>query len=125
MGSAKEAAENYKMGIALLGVGGFVLFLGTLYLPFLALMPWKFCSLFSFGSLIIMMAMWVMMGSKKFFATLYNKSNILYSLAYTGSLIAGLYLSSHGGRYPVIIGLIILQFLSLSYLLFANLPYGK
>jgi len=115
---AQEAAENYKMGLLLLVIGGFILFFSSLYLPFIAIFPQKFCSLFSFGSVVIMIALGTMIGQKKFFKVIYSKVNLPYATLYTISLILGLYYSLNGGHYLLVLVLCIMQFFSLSHLLF-------
>jgi len=85
---AQDKAEAYKMGALLLLIGGVVIFISTFYLPFIAIMPHKFTSMFSFGSIILMMALATMLGTKKFFKTLFSKKNIFYATCYMVSLIA-------------------------------------
>ena len=73
------------------------------------LVPSKFCALFSFGSIVIMMAMATMMGTTNFLKKIYSKWNLPYALAYTISLVLGIYYSTNGGSYLVVLGLCIFR----------------
>ena len=125
MSETQEAVESYKLGMFLLCIGFLILCFSMVYLPFIVIMPHKFNSLFLFGSSIIMVALATMMGTKKFFKAMYTKKNIFYSLCYTGSLVVGLYASTNHQSYVVCLTTAIVNIISLSYLLLANMPYGK
>ena len=125
MNDTQEQVETYKVGVCLLIIGFIIICFSMIYLPFIVIMPQKFNSLYMFGSVIIMVALAQMMGTKKFCKAMYTKKNIFYSFVYTASLVTGLYSSANHISYIVSLSAAICNIISLSYLLFANLPYGK
>lgn len=104
-----ETAENQKYGMILMVVGGLILFMSSFYLPFIAIVPEKFCGLFSMGSIIIICALGQMIGPNKFVKIIYSKNNLPYSTAYTISLILGIYYSVIEKRYLFVLVLAIAQ----------------
>ena len=99
--------------------------MSSFYLPLIAIFPQKFCALFSLGSIAVMISLAFMVGTTKFLKALFNWSNIWWAILYTVSLILGIYFSCINKSYILVIILSALQFVSLSYLLLANIPYGR
>lgn len=56
-----------------------------------------------------MMALATMMGTTNFLRKIYSKWNLPYALAYTVSLVLGIYYSTNGGNYLIVLGLCVLQ----------------
>lgn len=123
--SIQESAENFKLGMALLVGAGCLLALSTLYLPLVVLFPQKFCALFSLGSIMAMLSISVMVGHERFLRKLISIDLVLYSVTYLASLLIGVYYSCVVKSYIVAILAMIAQGVSLAYLVFTNLPYGK
>lgn len=122
---AQNTAEKMQYGQMILGTGLVLLFFSTMYLPFVAIFPAKFCALFSLGSIAIMGSLGFMIGFWEFAKKLYSRDNLLYSITYTISLVAAQYFSMINPSYVFVIIFCTLEFVSLSYLLFANIPYGR
>lgn len=85
----QERTENFQLGILMLIAGGIVICLSTLYLPLIAILPHKFCALFSIGSILCMVSLGLMMGTKNLFKKLFSKKMFLYSACYFLSIILG------------------------------------
>ena len=67
--------------------------LSLFYLPFIILMPAKFSSAFTLGSINILISLSVLKGPLKFFKSLLSKQKILFSLIYFLTIIGTLYFS--------------------------------
>lgn len=85
----QEKTENFQLGILMLVAGGIIICLSTLYLPMIAILPHKFCALFSIGSILCMVSLALMVGSKKLFTKLFSKNMFLYSSSYFLSIVLG------------------------------------
>ena len=123
--SMQDSAENFKLGMALLIGAGCLFALSTLYLPLVVLFPQKFCALFSLGSMTAMLSISVMVGHERFLKKLVTRELVFYSITYVVSLMIGIYYSCIVKSYILAILAIIAQGVSLAYLVFTNLPYGK
>jgi len=123
--SMQETAENYKLGLMILAGGILVLMLSLVYLPLVAVVPQKFCALFSIGSIIIMVSLSTMLGHSRFLSTLLGRSLLPYTLVYAVSLLLGLYYSCISKSYILALLMIVAEMISLSYLVLVNVPYGK
>ena len=118
-------AEDYKLGLAIMGAGGFFLLLSLVFLPTVVLMPSKFCGLFDIGSVILMLGVSVMMGNNQFRASLVSADLRLYTCMYVVSLLSNIYFSCISRSYLLSIITILCETVSLSYLVMSNVPYGK
>lgn len=123
--SVQETAQNLQLGMAFMLGAGVVLFLSSLYLPVIALFPHKFCTLFSIGSLLMMFSISIMVGHQTFLKKLFTMPLLPYSLAYFGSILVGLYYSSIKKSYLMALLMIVAQAVSLAYLVFVNIPFGR
>ena len=121
----QESAENFKLGIAILAVAGLLFALSLFYLPLVALMPQKFCALFSLSSILAMAALSTFMGHARFAARLFERDRIMYTLSYLVSLVAGIYFSCISSSYFLALLAICGQGASLAYILASHLPFGK
>lgn len=77
------------------------------------------------GSVAIMLAISFMIGTDKFFKAMCSRVHLPYFLAYTISLGFSIYFSCISKNYFGVIIFSGLQFMSLTYLLLANIPYGR
>lgn len=92
-------AENYKYGVLMMLSGLFVISLGFMYLPFIAISPHKFCALLSIGSVLELAALSMMIGFENMVKKLLKKDIFWYTLAYVLSLILGIYYSCVAPSY--------------------------
>ena len=97
--------------------------LSFLFLPLVFIRPYKFCALYSMGSITIIASIVIMRGNsvlKKFF----NKKSLVYSLMFVVSLMMELYFSVIKERYVLVLISFALNLTSTLYLACHYIPSG-
>ena len=93
MQEVQEAAENWKNFSILFFLGSFFILMSFAFLPVFVLVPAKFASLFTLGSVCILSSVAVMKGFKEFLKVLVKKDKIYYSILYVVTIFGTLYFS--------------------------------
>ncbi len=86
-----EVKQNYTLFFVMIAIGGFFIFLSLLFLPIVLLNPQKFVSLFSLGTLMIILSFNFIYGTKEYFNLLFANRRVLFTLLYFCSIVFGIY----------------------------------
>lgn len=89
--SVQETAESYTYIVILIIAGAIFIGLSLFYLPFILVMPKKFCGLFTLGSICLFASLFMMKGFREMISILFSREKALYSTAYVASLLVGVY----------------------------------
>ncbi|KAL4488386.1 hypothetical protein ABPG72_019236 [Tetrahymena utriculariae] len=124
MQEVQEAAENWKNFSILFGFGAFFILVSFAFLPVFILVPAKFASLFTLGSVCILLSIAVMKGFKEFVKILIQKEKIQYSIAYIITIFGTLYFSIIQKSYVLAIIFSVAQMFSLGFFVSSSFPGG-
>ena len=116
---------SYKTFFFVLAVGIVFIMLSFVFLPFVAINPQKFLSLFSIGSIIILSSFIFIYGTSEFLLMLFKCERIVFTLLYLGSLLLGIYSAFIKDLYILSLISVLCQFLTLVFFLLTLIPGGS
>ncbi|TNV75669.1 hypothetical protein FGO68_gene13261 [Halteria grandinella] len=110
--------RNYKLSLIFLALGALFMFLALTCLPLIILFPGKFSTSFTLGSLFLQLSIAFWRGPLTHFRSLFSNNNLRYAfLLYLASLLFAIYTSVfHTASYVTSLGVLVLQMLSLGYI---------
>jgi Got1/Sft2-like family len=108
----------------LLGGGAFCMLMSLASLPFIAIAPQRFSSMFTFGSLLILGSFSTLKGHKAFISHLISKERLPFTLGYSVSLLGSLYANLVSKEYLLTLIFCVIQIIALAYFLISYFPGG-
>jgi len=118
-------SERFKGFVLLLLMSGFFFTLSIMFIGFVAIFPAKFAFPFSMGSLSFMGAFAFMKGPANWVKSVFTKDQILFTVAYFGSIIGTLYACLVQRSYLLTLLFTAIQICALGQYAFGNLPGGQ
>jgi hypothetical protein len=120
-----EVKTSYKSFFIVFFIGLFFILLSMLFLPLIAFSPQKFLSLFSLGSLIIILSFIFMYGTTEYFNMLFKRERLIYSFVYFLALTLGIYSAYVKDSYILSLVSVALQFITVIIFCLSFIPGGS
>ena len=124
-GSSMSYGERFKGFAATLASSACFFMIALTFLPTVIIFPGKFALAFTVGSMLFMSSFALLIGPKKFFASLFTKDRASFSALYFGSLLMTLYSVFVAKRYLFVLGSAFAQIASLLWYAASYIPGGK
>ncbi|KAJ7548432.1 hypothetical protein O6H91_07G012000 [Diphasiastrum complanatum] len=110
----------------MLGAGMFFIFIAfLLFLPVIVLMPHKFASCFTIGSLLVIGSFFVLKGPRTQFFHMISKERLPFTAAFIGSMAGTIYASMVMHSYVLSVIFSVIQVLALLYYVVSYFPGGS
>ena len=120
-----EVEKSYTWFFVLIAFGGFFIFLSLLFLPIVIISPQKFVSLFSLGTLMIILSFIFIYGTKEYFNRLFATTRVLFTLLYLCSIVLGIYFSFVDSWFIISHICAVFQFITLIVFVLSFVPGGE
>ncbi|KAJ7569457.1 hypothetical protein O6H91_01G079000 [Diphasiastrum complanatum] len=131
-GSVQTAATSFPSRKAItyfglmLGSGIFFIFISfTMFLPVIVLMPQKFASCFTIGSILVIGSFFALKGPRIQFFHMISKERLPFTIAFVGSMAGTIYASTVMHSYVLSVIFSVIQILALLYYLISYFPGGS
>jgi hypothetical protein len=119
-----EVEKNYTYFFIVFAVGLLFIILSFFHLPLIIFFPGKFSSLFSIGSLIILLSFIFIYGTCQFLGMLFKKERCVYTIIYLFSVIGGFIFSYLYNYYIVVLICTSVQLISIIIFILTFIPGG-
>ena len=119
-----EVEINYTYFFIVFAVGLLFIILSFFHLPLIIFFPGKFSSLFSIGSLIILLSFIFIYGTCQFLGMLFKKERCVYTIIYLFSVIGGFIFSYLYNYYIVVLICTSVQLISIIIFILTFIPGG-
>ncbi|KAJ3146117.1 Vesicle transport protein [Geranomyces variabilis] len=110
--------------IVCLALGVFCFFIAFITIPYLALRPAKFATLYTMGSILSLTSFALLQGPRSFLIHIFTKERLPFTAAYLGSMVATLYFAVGQNAYVMTIICSVIQIMALLWYFGSYLPGG-
>jgi hypothetical protein len=119
-----EVEISYTYFFIVFGTGLLFIILSFFHLPLIIFFPGKFSSLFSIGSIIILLSFIFIYGTCQFLGMLFKKERCVYTIIYLFSVIGGFIFSYLYNYYIVVLICTSVQLISIIIFILTFIPGG-
>lgn len=120
-----EVEKSYKLFFLMMAVGLALIFLSLIFLPMVLFTPTKFVSLFSLGSLVILISFVFIYGTSGYLEMLFSKQRLPFTLLFLFSIILGIYFAFIKAYFFISIICAVIQLVTLVIFTLSFIPGGK
>jgi hypothetical protein len=120
-----EVKTSYKWFLIIASIGFLFVFLSLLFLPFVAINPQKFLTLFSIGSILILSSFIFIYGTTEYFRMLFTNERFVFTSVYIVSILLGLYSAYVKNLYILSFICVLIQIITLVIFTLSFIPGGK
>jgi hypothetical protein len=120
-----EVQTSYKSFFITLAIGLVFIFLSLIFLPLVAISPYKFLFLFSTGSVIIVASFIFIYGTSEYFQMLFSKERFIFTIFYIVSILLGIYSGFIKEYYILSLICVLVQMTTLIIFVLSFIPGGK
>lgn len=119
-----EVEISYTYFLVMFAIGLFILFISLFFLPYAIIKPQKFVSLFSLGSVIIVISFIFLNGTRNFVSKLFDSGRKVFTILFLVSIFVGIYFSFNETYIIVSHVCALFQLLSLISFVLSFIPGG-